>query len=392
MQRTGIFLRVFLLVLTVFFAPAYGADAPNAVQGMYSSSVSKVSPDTIRLGSDLKVEIYKLPALIDAAVKSNQKIILYLNEQPLKDSVPEIDTRKQTLRFELKRTTDTKDAWNKLLGKSLLDWSRDVTVTVGLDKGTTINPYNKKIKLAIISTAGFIFWLLFLVIVGWIFLRYAYCSAILRNYGPDSPYSLAFTQIAFWFFLVLFSYVFIWLTSGDWNCIPDSVLVLLGIATGTLLGARVIDDNKLTSFQTKADELQNQVTLLQAQAKPLEDQIAQLQAQANPPTDQIAKLQAQAKPLEDQIAQLQAQIKIVSDAKTRLLSLKSAGFLNDILNDVNGPSIHRLQMMVWTLVFGFIFCSKVYQDLAMPDFSPTQLALIGISSGTYLGFKLPEKH
>ena len=364
MQRTGIFLRVFLLVLTVFFAPAYGADAPNAVQGMYSSSVSKVSPDTIRLGSDLKVEIYKLPALIDAAVKSNQKIILYLNEQPLKDSVPEIDTRKQTLRFELKRTTDTKDAWNKLLGKSLLDWSRDVTVTVGLDKGTTINPYNKKIKLAIISTAGFIFWLLFLVIVGWIFLRYAYCSAILRNYGPDSPYSLAFTQIAFWFFLVLFSYVFIWLTSGDWNCIPDSVLVLLGIATGTLLGARVIDDNKLTSFQTKADELQNQVTLLQAQAKPLEDQIAQLQAQ----------------------------IKIVSDAKTRLLSLKSAGFLNDILNDVNGPSIHRLQMMVWTLVFGFIFCSKVYQDLAMPDFSPTQLALIGISSGTYLGFKLPEKH
>ena len=355
------------MLLILFALPvslSHGADTPGAVQGIYSSSVSRVIPDTIRLGNDLRIEIHTLPALVDAAVKSNQKIILYLNELPLKDLVPEIDTRTETLLFSLKRTTDTKESWNKLLGKSLLEWNRDVTVTVGLDKGATIKPYNKKIKLTIITTAGFIFWLLFLVVVGWIFLRYAYCSAILRNYGATSPYSLAYTQIAFWFFLVLFAYVFIWLASGEWNCIPESILVLLGIATGTLLGARVIDDNKLTSFKTKVEDLQNQLTLLQAQAVP--------------PADQIT--------------QMQAQIKTNGDAMNRLLTLKSAGFLNDILNDVNGPSIHRLQMIVWTLVFGFIFCSKVYQDLAMPEFSTTQLALIGISSGTYLGFKLPEKH
>jgi hypothetical protein len=34
---------------------------------------------------------------------------------------------------------------------------------------------------------------------------------------------------------------------------------------------------------------------------------------------------------------------------------------------------------------------SVYKDLAMPEFSATLLGLMGLSSGTYLGFKVPEK-
>ena len=48
-------------------------------------------------------------------------------------------------------------------------------------------------------------------------------------------------------------------------------------------------------------------------------------------------------------------------------------------------------MFVWTLVLGIIFIASVYNNLSMPEFSSTLLGLMGISSGTYLGFKVPEK-
>ena len=62
-----------------------------------------------------------------------------------------------------------------------------------------------------------------------------------------------------------------------------------------------------------------------------------------------------------------------------------------MLSDPSGVSLHRFQMFVWTLVLGVIFVASVYKNLAMPQFSATLLGLMGISSGTYLGFKVPEK-
>lgn len=66
-------------------------------------------------------------------------------------------------------------------------------------------------------------------------------------------------------------------------------------------------------------------------------------------------------------------------------------FLADILGDENGVCFDRLQMAVWTVVLGLVFVIEVVNDLNMPDFSPTLLGLMGISSGTYIGFKLPGK-
>jgi hypothetical protein len=36
-----------------------------------------------------------------------------------------------------------------------------------------------------------------------------------------------------------------------------------------------------------------------------------------------------------------------------------------------------------------VFLYTVWNDLAMPDFDPVLLGLLGISNGTYVGFKLP---
>ncbi len=48
-------------------------------------------------------------------------------------------------------------------------------------------------------------------------------------------------------------------------------------------------------------------------------------------------------------------------------------------------------MLLWTVSLGLVFIVGVYQKLAMPEFDATLLALMGISSGVYLGFKIPEK-
>ena len=66
-------------------------------------------------------------------------------------------------------------------------------------------------------------------------------------------------------------------------------------------------------------------------------------------------------------------------------------FLKDLLYDQNGPSLHRLQMASWTVVMFGIFIASVVDKLVMPDFDSTLLGLMGISSGTYFGFKLQER-
>jgi hypothetical protein len=43
-----------------------------------------------------------------------------------------------------------------------------------------------------------------------------------------------------------------------------------------------------------------------------------------------------------------------------------------------------------SIVLAFVFVRAVYVDALMPDFDATLLGLLGISSGTYLGFKFPE--
>jgi hypothetical protein len=48
-------------------------------------------------------------------------------------------------------------------------------------------------------------------------------------------------------------------------------------------------------------------------------------------------------------------------------------------------------MVVWTLVLGLVFVHSVWQRVSMPEFSSTLLALMGVSGGTYVGFKIPEK-
>lgn len=68
----------------------------------------------------------------------------------------------------------------------------------------------------------------------------------------------------------------------------------------------------------------------------------------------------------------------------------SEGFLIDIISDVQGVSIHRFQMAVWSVVLGAIFVQHALAQCAIYPFDNTLLALLGISNGAYVGLKIPE--
>jgi hypothetical protein len=72
---------------------------------------------------------------------------------------------------------------------------------------------------------------------------------------------------------------------------------------------------------------------------------------------------------------------------------KTQGFLRDLLSDRDGLglSFHRCQMVLFTIVLAIIFVLKAASTLVMPEFDPTLLALMGISSGTYLGSKIQDQ-
>src|SRR5207247_5177491 len=86
------------------------------------------------------------------------------------------------------------------------------------------------------------------------FLVLAWKSDLLRAGGvsaPDTsarkPYSLARTQAAWWFFIVIASYFFIGIITGDFiTTITPGVLGLLGISGGTAIGSAIVDSRKAT--------------------------------------------------------------------------------------------------------------------------------------------------
>jgi hypothetical protein len=187
--------------------------------------------------------------------------------------------------------------------------------------------------------------------------------------------------MAFWFFVVAVSYVFIWMITSDRESLTESALGLIGISAATALGAAVVGSSKQTAAESKRQELEKEQAGLQTRLNELGPQIA-----ANPPNASDLKQEEAEKK-----ARLAQVAKEIQDLTAAMIPQQSKGFVNDILTDADGISLHRFQIAIWTVILGVIFVASIYNSLAMPQFSGTLLALMGISGGTYIGFKFPEK-
>jgi hypothetical protein len=219
---------------------------------------------------------------------------------------------------------------------------------------------------------------------------------IIREPGPPPvpgkrrPYNLGRAQMAFWFFLIYASYLSIWLITSALDTITPSLLALMGISAGTALGEALIDNGKDTA---RTNQLQD----LTAERQAVDQSIAQSQSDldANVAASATVADQSNRDVLNRQLTDSRTRLGQI-DQQLRVLDAQqapsaSAGFLRDILSDGSGYSFHRFQIFAWTIVLGIIFVSSVYNNLTMPEFSTTLLGLMGLSAGTYIGFKFPEQ-
>ena len=80
------------------------------------------------------------------------------------------------------------------------------------------------------------------------------------------------------------------------------------------------------------------------------------------------------------------------DASQGSSTSNSSNFFSDILTDGTGTAVHRLQMLVMSVITGIVFIAYVRCHLAMPDFDDSTLLVLGISAGTYTGLKMTENN
>jgi len=214
---------------------------------------------------------------------------------------------------------------------------------------------------------------------------------------PDGrrPYSLARGQMAFWFFLVIAAYFFLWIVTGDMDTLNGSVLALIGISAGTALGSAFVDAAKPAPTGSSGNQPVVDVT------RPHNEVLAELQKLRAETQQELEALQKARTliSLSDKQA-LDDNERQQNELRKRLANYRwqSAyfawptwrGVMYDLLAENNQISFHRFQIFVWTLILGIIFVVNVYNELAMPEFSATLLGLLGVSAGTYIGFKLPE--
>jgi len=373
------------------------------------------------LGDIITLEIENLLQLSEEAKCLNKRIILYLDGKPLNNAELDHPTDPQTsiLYFPLKRTDDAKNVWTYILRKPT--WKSRVTqVSVGIEDKFSI-PSNSKINLQIMPYGLSSFWLALLIVILVIFLFFAHKSDMLRDSvsplsGERRTYSLARVQAAWWFFIILGSYLFIGIITGDFNTtITGTVLGLFGISAGTTVCSAFVDAGKSTPVDiekeiTAIGDIQNKIKNVDKEIKDKEEEEKQCKApndtkklseekkDSDKEIDDKKKEEQQCKAPNDtkKLSEVKAKLaekraeKKVKGSQLKKLNSESEGILIDILSDIHGVSFHRFQMLALTIVLGIIFVIQVYETLAMPNFDGTLLALLGISAGTYLGLKVPE--
>lgn len=334
MRKTFAFLLLLIAAPAAFAqwepedAPKRPADTAGGAPHVYfAHSYYKDHPNRAGLDDLISVHVQNFNTLLTQVDSNCSAIVLYLNGMALKGLKPEsCDAVNGHVRYRLERTNDADAIWHELLG-SPTSYVKSVSVSLGKDAQISITSSVGAFELEVIPRTPLIVFIIIIVAAFLLFLYLCRHTSMIRNNTVGIPpeeqtFSLALWQMAFWFFLVIASYVFIWMVNDELDTITSSVLALIGIGSGTAVGAALIDQNKKTV-----------------------------------------------------------------DAAT----LKTRGFIRDILSDNTGAiSLHRFQMFVWTLVLGIIFIASVYNSLEMPEFSATLLGLMGISSGTYLSFKVPE--
>ena len=409
---------------------------PYSDTGVFHVQNARDAPTTTQTGPssaerDDTVTIYVLHLaswLNDPALKQQmpagamiQDLIPYLDDVPLKGvhpteyfAVPEDAAEDSTsyeqvyyLRFTLSRTEASKDAWRQILDRP--EFKRQMKVSVGFENGLEMQSFvlpspkspENDFTFTVIPPLRFSLGAALIVGALAVFVYLARWTDIIRDSNaplrPDKrrPYSLSRTQMAFWFFLVIGAFFFLWIVLGDFDTLNPSVLGLMGISASTALAAAFVDASKLEAALDESDL--PAVNLSQPRPKIRVEIESLITATKN----EMTKLEAERGNIDPEAAQLLADNAAAQAKKAREIAVLQRqleyfkwpawkGVMFDLLAENDAISFHRFQIFVWTLALGIMFVSNIYNQLAMPAFSATLLGLLGLSGVTYVGFRLPD--
>ncbi|HJZ80636.1 MAG TPA: hypothetical protein VKD91_09825 [Pyrinomonadaceae bacterium] len=327
------------------------------------------------------------------------KLVPYLNGLAIHGNYPlEIHASQNHLQFHLQNTLENRHVWIDLLGEPH-STRKAVAFSVGLDNQSPFDSaydLQHPIWLTVINPPYGVIALVVVVVTLFVLVLLSVKTNLVRDGGESPvpgklrPYNLGRVQMAFWFFLIYASYVTIWLITDALDTITASLLALMGISAGTALSEALIDSGKMSANTDKLVSLTAERQSLEQSVPDIQAQINSINANPNLLPEDISSRDSLNKQLQDnrtRLAQVTQEVQTLTPAPGAGVS---KGFLRDILSDGGGYSFHRYQICAWTIVLGIIFVSSVYNDLSMPEFSATLLGLMGISSGTYIGFKFPE--
>lgn len=353
------------------------------------------------IGRRIRIEVDSLREAVNRDKIDPRGFVLYLDGLPLWNVRSEVvNLSRGLLEFHLERADTSHTAWVRLLGRPSSLRKHNVAVGVGYENQPELEPLSAESALVVslVVLPPFRLAVGFVVLLGLVllFIILALKSDILRDASPPEPplgerrpFSISRLQMAVWFFLVVAAFSFLYIVTDNLNTLNEQALILIGIGTGTALGAAIVDSGKRSTREAKLDELRPHRAKLAAQV----DALASIPglAQSNNPATSTAALEAASIQVAEKTAQLREIEASITELEQSKSSPVSTSFLLDILTDRGGVSFHRFQMLAWTIILGLIFVYEVWKRLAMPEFSATLLSLMGISAGTYLGFKVPER-
>ncbi len=377
------------IVCILFAVPVVAADSNLPSEKCQNSDFSIVGKNNgadyrYKMNETLKIRVTggcfsDVNHIVKQGLSKN--VVLYLDDIKMTDlhvDGPQIEGDGLILPFRLARDSENESSratWNKLLSKHRgkgYGMTLPLAIAIGNEPAWLIPEPTEPFQFYIVekTVAELTIIVCLALFLSALYLLVKSPSALRDEKG--GYYSLGKSQMAFWGLLVALAFAGIWFVTGTMEHIPDQVLILIGISGATGLSSVVIGENKKSTNASK----------IEVHRKNLRDEQKLLETRKK--DDANAFTQGNKERLEEINAE-------ISELSQQPAAVHSAGFWRDICNDGNGLSFHRLQVVIWTIILGVVFIVDVSEVISMPEFSNTLLMLMGISSGTYLGFKIPEK-
>jgi hypothetical protein len=297
----------------------------------YAHGFDRAHPNLAGLDDRVSLHVQNLSTLLKQVNGNCSNILLFIDSMPIKGMQPEsCDDKLGRIRYLLRRTDQSDETWHKLLG-SPHHYARPVSLSIGPDGQFSVRTDVVNFMLEAVPR----FWFLLFIGVAFVFVALVtlLCTrtSIIRSGSESQPVRERPYSLSL--FQMAFWFGLVMIAYVFIWLINDE----LDTITGSVLALIGIGAGTAIS------------------------------------------------------ASLIDKNKAEGAAADCIPAKKSQGFIHDVISDADGVSLHRFQMFIWTLVLGVIFIASVYKNLSMPEFSATLLGLMGISSGTYVGFKTQEK-